>query len=303
MKALPPWRSTIRRKSATSLDGTRVSYEVVGEGERVLLLANGLGGRLYAWAPLLDKYWEHYRLVTWDYRGLFDSDAPNSQRRMAINHHVDDAVAILEAEGVTRAVAVGWSMGVQVSLDVAATHPELIAGLVLLNGTYGHTLSTGFQPLFTVPGMPKALHKLIEWVRSEPIKLETLATLARLGEPATVLLFSALAGPKRSLELRTALQQYTEDVLGESFDHYMHLFQELDAHSVYHMLPQIEAPALIVSGALDLLTPARQSREMARRMPHAEHIALKRSSHFSLLEHPRTVVPAVDRFLTQEALW
>ena len=46
-------------------------------------------------------------------------------------------MGILDAEGIDRAAFVGWSMGVQVSLDAAATHPQRYAGLVLLNGTYG----------------------------------------------------------------------------------------------------------------------------------------------------------------------
>ena len=66
-----------------------------------------------------------------------------------------------------------------------------------------------------------------------------------------------------------------------------------------HVLPEIEAPALVVSGALDLLTPQRQSFEIARRLPNAEHLALMRASHFALLERPDAVLPAIERFLAK----
>jgi pimeloyl-ACP methyl ester carboxylesterase len=38
---------------------------------------------------------------------------------------------------------------------------------------------------------------------------------------------------------------------------------------------------------------------MARRMPNAEYIRLWRSSHFSMLERPEVVIPAMTRFLRE----
>ncbi len=297
-----PWRETWHRRECVSEDGTRITYFVVGKGDRTILLANGLGGRLYAWGPLLDRLWEDYRLITWDYRGLFDSDTPRIPRRLQVTNHVEDAAAILATEETDRAVLCGWSMGVQVSLDVAATHAQRVAGLVLLNGTYGHTMSSGFQPFFSIPALPKRLHRIAELARGRAFVSRLAGTLGRLTEVPTALMFVLTAGPK-ALSLRPMLAAYREDVFGESFDNYMRLFQELDAHSVYHLLPEIDAPALVISGALDVLTPARQSREIARRMPHAQRMALMRASHFALVERPEVVLPAIERFLEREAKW
>ncbi len=92
-------------------------------------------------------------------------------------------------------------------------------------------------------------------------------------------------------------------MLGPSVPNYLRLFQELDAHSVYHLLREIEAPALVISGLFDTLTPAYQSREIANRLPNAEHIQLLRSSHFSMIERPEVVIPAMKRFFEQRARW
>jgi len=43
-------------------------------------------------------------------------------------------------------------------------------------------------------------------------------------------------------------------------------FQELDAHSVYHLLPLIEQPILTISGFFDMLIPVNQSAEIAWRV-------------------------------------
>ncbi len=296
------WVPTLREKETRSLDGTRIAYQVVGEGERVLLLANGLGGRLYAWQPLIDALWRTHRLVTWDYRGLFDSDTPEDPGRLAVHHHVEDALALLEAEAEGRAVLVGWSMGTLVSLDLAARHPSRVAGLVLLNGLHGHVFSTGFQPLFTMPGIPRRLHATCEWVRRHPGALRRLARVGRFGRLPTIAAMAVTAG-RRAPDLHPMLRRYFEDVLGESFENYVRLFQELDAHSVYHLLPEVRAPALVIAGALDVLTPPRQSREMAERLPDAEYVELLRATHFALLERPEAVVPRIQRFLAARARW
>ncbi len=58
------------------------------------------------------------------------------------------------------------------------------------------------------------------------------------------------------------MESYLGDMCQTSAQHtlnYLRLFQELNAHSVYHLLPHIEQPTLVVSGLLDVLTPAYQS--------------------------------------------
>lgn len=296
------WEKTVERRLTTSADGTQISYDVVGEGKRAILLANGLGGRLYAWEPLIEDLWRDYKLITWDYRGLFDLVEIDAGK-LSLRQHVEDALAILRAEKIERVVLIGWSMGVQVSLDLAAHERDLVAGLILLNGTYGHVLQTGFQPFFAIPFLPKRLHGVIEFLRERPDVTKILTKLARVTELPTIGLMTLTAGRKNAMSVRPLLRRYFDEVLGPSFPNFLRLFQELDAHSVYHLLPDITAPALIVSGWLDMLTPAFQSFEIARRLPNAEHLALKRASHFALRERPEVVVPRVRAFLEKRARW
>jgi len=294
------WEGTHEERRIVAPDGTGIAYEVLGRGDKTIVLSNGLGGRLYAWTPAIEAFWSEYRIITWDYRGLFSSDSPKSKRKLAVANHVDDIIAILDAEKVERAVFVGWSMGVQVSLDVAASFPDKVAGLVLLNGTHGHVLATGFQPFVSIPFLPKRLHALLDWLQDHEEVAQYIATIGRAAEIPMWLGMRLTAGARAS-EVTPLLARYMDDVLGPSFTNYLRLFQELDAHSTYHLLRHIQAPALIIAGMLDVLTPPYQSAEMARRMPDAEYIRLWRSSHFSLLERPDVVIPAMRRFLETRA--
>ena len=302
-KPRQPWEASMRTERIRTRDGTELQYWILGEGRKTLLLANGLGGRLFAWDPLLERFWRDYQIITWDYRGLFESGSPASHRKLSVPHHAEDALLILDAEGIDRAVMVGWSMGVQVSLELAASEPHRIAGLVLLNGTYGHTLTTGFQPLFRVPGMARLLHEGLSHARKYPGHSTSIRALARSAQFLMNNFVFKFTAPGRQDEMRRTMTKYFDHVLGSSFENYMRLFLELDAHSVFHLLPEIETPAFIVSGGFDLLTPARQSFDMQWRMPNATHRFLFRSSHFSLLERPDILLSPIAQFLDERAQW
>ncbi len=284
-------------------DGVNISYEVLGSGDRALLLANGLGGRLYAWRPLIEEFWREYRIITWDYRGIFESSSPDAHCRLSVRDQAEDAHEVLRAEGIDRATWIGWSMGVQVSLEAAVLMPRSVAGLVLLNGTYGHVFTSALQPGMRLPFLPRYIHDVVEWVLRHPEIGSWLAALSRATTYTSLGLFWLLIG-KRAIELRPLLERYTEDIYKpENFPNYLRLFQELDAHSVYHHLRSIDAPALVVSGRFDVLTPAYQSREIARKLRNAEVLHLRNGSHFVLVERPEKVLPRIRQFLESRALW
>lgn len=283
--------------------GARVSYTVLGDGPRTLLLANGLGARLYTWEPLVRAVIPEYRVITWDYRGLFDSTAPSHRRHLSVVDHAEDAVAILDAEGVDRAVFCGWSMGVQVSLEATTLYPDRVAGLALLNGTYGHVFSTGFQPLVRVPFVANLEHAAVEYVMDHPAVARAIERIApAMASPVAALFW--LATDADVPTMRKLLKRYTREVFGEAtFPNYLQLFQELDAHSVLHHLRSITQPALVISGMWDVLTPPYQSEIIARRLPNATHLRLARASHFALMERPAVVVPAIQEFLSKRVVW
>ena len=91
------WGPTHEVHRLEAFDGTGLHVETVGEGDEIVLLANGLGGRLYAYGPLVERFAPTHRMVTWDYRGLFDSDHPPSRRKLAIAHHTEDHMEGVDA--------------------------------------------------------------------------------------------------------------------------------------------------------------------------------------------------------------
>ena len=282
---------------ARSDDGVVIHYQTVGRGPKVMVLANGLGGRIYSWEPILRHFQGRYRFITWDYRGLFESGAPKLVRRLSIPNHAEDIRRVLDVEKVERAVFVGWSMGVQVSLEFATIYPERVDRLILLNGTYGHALETGFQPFFRVPTVNRLLHELIDWLLARPDTVEWMAERAR-GPFVRDVLAPLLARFYRRPGLVPFLQRFNDDLFSRHhFSNFLRLFQELDAHSVYHRLRGIPHRALVAYGDLDFLTPGYQSRDIIRKMPNAEGFHVRLATHFLLLEYPHRLLPRIEAFL------
>ena len=279
-------------------------YEVIGDlslDRPCLVLANGLGGRLYTWLPIIEAVAGQMNIITWDYRGLFDSQGAHNNQELSIVQHAEDLALILHTHQVKQIHLCGWSMGVQVSLEFTARYPDVVQSLTLLNGTYGQVFSTAFQPWLRLPLPTWALHEIVEglkdWesvtrlgLKGASIPIETLFKLRKL------LLW--MSKQKQQPFLMLAARQYCRDLFtGEHLTAYLSLFQHLDAHSVYHLLPQIHVPTLVISGGLDFLTPAYQSQQIARRLSNASHKKVRLASHFVLLERPKLIVQEMTQHL------
>lgn len=67
-----------------------------------------------------------------DLRGRGDSDKPSGP--YGISQHARDVAAAMRAMGLGRSVVIGHSMGAFVATALAAQDPDLVAGLVLIDG-------------------------------------------------------------------------------------------------------------------------------------------------------------------------
>lgn len=100
------------------------------EGPAVLLL-HGFPQTFDTWRQHLPSLTEAgFRVIAPNQRGYGGSDRDGSY---ALRDLVADAVAILDAAGVDRAVAVGHDWGGAIVWGLASRYPERVAGLVALN--------------------------------------------------------------------------------------------------------------------------------------------------------------------------
>ncbi len=102
--------------------GVRTYYEIVGEGEPVLLLHGGMC-TLETWAPQIPALSAKYRVIIPERRGhgrTADVAGPITYEIMAT-----DTIAFMTALRIEAAHLVGWSDGALVGLLVAMQRPDL----------------------------------------------------------------------------------------------------------------------------------------------------------------------------------
>jgi len=101
-----------------------------------VVFANGIGVRFPGAARQMNALRAAgYQTVCWDYRGMGQSVMDDPEGDVSMSRHALDAITILDHLQLERAAFVGWSMGVQVSLEVIRRQPQRVAALVALLGT------------------------------------------------------------------------------------------------------------------------------------------------------------------------
>jgi pimeloyl-ACP methyl ester carboxylesterase len=134
-----------------SVDGLAIRYVDTG-GEGVpILLSSGIGGSLELWSAQLQALGDSLRLIAWDYPGHGLSDM--GRRPMDPDDYAAFALALMDALGLDRVVAVGNSLGGAIALRMAGLAPHRIAGLVLASpAMMGPEVFLPFR-LMSLPGL------------------------------------------------------------------------------------------------------------------------------------------------------
>ena len=114
-------------------DGVKVAYEVYGEGApAAFLLPASPITHARSWKGLIPFLSRHLTVVTTDGRGTGRSDRPHQSERYGPDEIEADIVAVLAAAGVRETVVVAHCHAVPWALRLAADHPDLVVGLVVI---------------------------------------------------------------------------------------------------------------------------------------------------------------------------
>ncbi|SFV14475.1 alpha/beta fold hydrolase [Pseudoduganella namucuonensis] len=124
------------RGDFVTVDGVRLHYLSQGEGPVVVLLhGNGVTAEDFRNAGLLDRLAHDHRVIAFDRPGFGYSERPRSTVWTPAAQAKLLAGALAQL-GVDRAVILAHSWAAMVALQMARSHPRLVAGLVLASGYY-----------------------------------------------------------------------------------------------------------------------------------------------------------------------
>lgn len=134
-----------------SYNGQRLAYTVYGEGPRPTVLMPGLLLSQKMQEPLARSLAKRgNRVITLDPLGHGGSDRPRQMWRYSIPEFAKHTIALLDHLGLEQAVVGGTSLGANISLEVAASAPERLRGILIEMPVLDHAIpacAAAFTPL------------------------------------------------------------------------------------------------------------------------------------------------------------
>ena len=127
----------------TDGDGVAIAFNYwPGRGTPIVCI-HGLTASSMSFVGLADSLAGQHALLAIDLRGRGNSDKPLAPYGMA--QHARDVASVLRAFGAESYIVVGHSMGAYIATALAAQEPELVAGLVMLDGGYFPPMPEGLS--------------------------------------------------------------------------------------------------------------------------------------------------------------
>ena len=259
-----------------------IAYTVIGEGSVDVLFIGGFVGHLEIGLepPLGQRFWERMgslaRVIAFDKRGMGLSD--REAGAYTLENIVDDALAVLDACGVHRAVVFGVSEGGSAATMLAATHPERVSAMVQY-GTYARVSRADDYP----EGTPAEVTRRF-WDRM----------IENWGDPASIDLWAPSAAHDPEVRdwwarmLRSGATPGAMRAIGL-------MYEDLDVRA---LLPAVSVPALVLYRAGDELIRPALSRTVARGIPGAREVELAGADHLFLAGDQDAMIDEIEEFVT-----
>ena len=117
--------------------GASLYVEEEGTGVPLVLINGGPGGTHHYFHPWFSRASDYARVIYYDQRGTGLSDFEPGVDGYSVEQAVDDLDRLRQALGISTWVMLGYSYGGFLAQYYAVTHPEHVAGLVLLGSHPG----------------------------------------------------------------------------------------------------------------------------------------------------------------------
>jgi lipase len=157
-------RTTREAQGFVAGDGVQLAFGYWPGRGAPLVALHGLTASYVSFAGVAEHLAGRRALFALDLRGRGRSDKPAGPYGMA--QHAADVAAAMRAMGLGSSIIVGHSMGGFVATALASQSPELVAGLVLIDGGYALAMSSpGSMQGLNVQGLDAALALRINQLR------------------------------------------------------------------------------------------------------------------------------------------
>jgi pimeloyl-ACP methyl ester carboxylesterase len=265
-------------------DGYHIAYQVVGNGQRDLIVIPGFASHLeVAWEQPRNERWfrrvaSYSRLILIDKRGTGLSDRVTNNNLPTLEQRLEDVIAVLDAVGSTRTAFCGISEGGAMAALFAATYPQRTTALIL-SGAWARAFKA---PDYPWGFDPSTFQQRIEAVRNA------------WGTTAS----AAFAAP--SLASDDAFTQWWAKYnrMSASPGAVASLMRMAFEGDVRNVLPSISCPTLVLHRTNDPFVDIHHGRYLASHIPDARLVECSGGDHLHYVGDTEDYDNEFERFLT-----
>ena len=261
------------------------------DNARPVVLLHGLASTCRIWdfvAPILAR---DFAVIAVDQRGHGDSGKPEAGYDFASVS--GDAAALLEGRGIQRPVLVGHSWGADVALELAAARPELLQGIVFVDGGT-------IEPSARYATLDEALAQMAPPDFRGVTPAQFLERVRSGGQWATLI---GQHGPPAEEIIMANFETLDDGTLRAklSRDNHLRIIRALWEHHPPELYPQVQCPVLMMP-ARQLSNPDAASRAVVRseaiavaeqRLPRSKTVWMEDSIHDVPVQRPELVADTI----------
>jgi pimeloyl-ACP methyl ester carboxylesterase len=280
--------------------GNRIACQVAGPPDAPpVVLTSGIGCGPVFYRHIAPVLAERYRTVYWDYRAHGESGLAPDGRSYRIEDHSRDLDTVIRALTDRPPFLVGFSMGVQVTLEWVRRHER--AGVL----AYVFLLGMPHNPLYT------------HWFWGSTIMRRSLAGALDIGGarivPRLHFLSKAVLRNRFSYTVARRTGLVTDDFTWRDYDEFIHYSSGVrpDAylrtavgvldHAADDVWERLDAPVLYAWSGRDRIVPTSECQSSARGLKDARTHELDGRSHAGMVESGRELALEIRDFLDAHA--
>lgn len=276
-------------RSVKSFDGIRIAYRVTGKG-LPLVVCPGVFTSYMFFHYMKDYFSPRHKMLFWDYRGHPDSELPSDLSTINLPNCARDLKAVLDDAGIDKCILIGFSMGVMTILEFYRQHPEMVIGLVPINGPYAEGFGFVTDSLKGQEYVTRGLRFLaghtwiVEWFRPVIVLPINIPIAKRVEINPTM-------APEEEMKL------YFEYATKMDWHAGFSALAAMGEYDGTEILDTVDVPTLLICGENDSWTPKRIADEMHRRIKGSEYTTIPGGSHATPAENPGMINFRIDLWL------
>jgi class 3 adenylate cyclase len=266
------------------LGDLHLAYQVLGEGPPdILPLLYWIGDVEAQWdvpplAAFLERLASFGRVITFDKRGTGLSDPVSTSELPILEAWTDDAIGVLDSAGSRKSVVIGNIGGGLIATTLAATHPDRVSSLVLVDCFARSSVAPDF-PIGDVPAV---------------IDDEVDMTEARAGQGVLLdLLAPSLADDPI---LRRAWSRFERHAVSPGA--FKAIVRFINQGDVREVLPAIRVPTLVIHRAGGRRFGAAHGRYLAEHIPNARYVELPGDDKLIWAGDAEAILDEIQDFVT-----